>query len=554
MPAEGVKFTRAEIATYYSERVPDLKQARSDEWRGPCPVHEGERNSFAVNAESGCWHCFSECDRGGSMIDLEMALGETDFKTAKAEVLRIIGRTWHTVATYIYTNESGEPIFRVIRRERGEGAGREKAFHQERNVRGRWVKGLDKVRRIPYRLHKLVNAKHVLVVEGEKDCDTIRQKLKLVATTNPMGAGKWSSEYNRYFAEKNVTIIADNDRAGHAHAVQVAEALLSVAASVRVLELPGVPEKGDVTDWVHAGGTGKKLQALVRETPVLDELRIAAFRTQWGMDGSHLGLRFPFEVTDEGVFLRRDDQDEPVKLSARVDVTAQTRDAAGENWGRLLVWKDNEDRTHQWAMPMELLASDAGAVRARLLAEGLPFITTNARLRERFTEYLQTAPVDRRVRCVGRIGWHVGTYVVPDAAIGPEGSEEVLHQTQHEAVHHWNVHGTIDEWRDQVGHQCGGNSRLILAASCGFAGPLLSLIGAESGGVHFHGATSTGKSTALIVGGSVCGGRGQTGFVQTWRTTINGLEAIAEAHNDATLSWMSCRRSIHAMQRRRRIC
>ncbi len=76
---------------------------------------------------------------------------------------------------------------------------------------------------------------------------------------------------------------------------------------------------------------------------------------------------------------------------------------------------------------------------------------------------------------------------------------------------------------------------MILAVSCGFAGPLLHLVGGESGGVHFVGATSTGKSTALLVGGSVSGGGGRNGFVQSWRATANGPEAIAELHNDLTL-------------------
>jgi len=75
---------------------------------------------------------------------------------------------------------------------------------------------------------------------------------------------------------------------------------------------------------------------------------------------------------------------------------------------------------------------------------------------------------------------------------------------------------------------------LLLVVSCGFAGPLLALAGGESGGVHFFAGTSTGKSTALFVGASVCGG-GPGGFVQSWRSTLNGLEAIAEGHNDATL-------------------
>jgi putative DNA primase/helicase len=242
----------------------------------------------------------------------------------------------------------------------------------------------------------------------------------------------------------------------------------------------------------------------------------------------------PFSVTDDGVFYIRDGAD-PIRLAARVDVIAETRDDQGENWGRLLRWKDGEGRMHQWAMPLDALACDSGAVRAKLLNGGLPFVTTNARYRERFAEYLQTSPVNQRVRCVPRIGWHEDTFVLPDEAIGPEDAEEILYQPSNESSHHWRTQGSAMEWREHVGRRCSGNSRLIIAASCGFAGPLLSRVGAESGGVHFTGGTSTGKTTALVVGGSVCGGGGQLGFVQTWRTTINGLEAIAEAHNDGTL-------------------
>jgi uncharacterized protein (DUF927 family) len=139
------------------------------------------------------------------------------------------------------------------------------------------------------------------------------------------------------------------------------------------------------------------------------------------------------------------------------------------------------------------------------------------------------------VRCVPRVGWHGDSYVLPDCTIGPEGSEEILYQPPHDASHYWKVCGRLEEWREHVGQLCRGNSRLMLAVSCGFAGPILKLVGAESGGIHFFGATSTGKTSALVVGGSVCGGGGNSGFTQTWRTTINGLEATAEAHNDGTL-------------------
>jgi uncharacterized protein (DUF927 family) len=183
---------------------------------------------------------------------------------------------------------------------------------------------------------------------------------------------------------------------------------------------------------------------------------------------------------------------------------------------------------------MSLLAGDGNEYRARLLDGGL-FLAPGRKAREFLTVYLQTARPETQALCVSRIGWHGANFVLPGATIGPEGGEAVLFQTPFETDHHLNVSGTVDDWRNNVGRLCSGNSRLILAASCGFAGPLVSLVGAESGGVHIVGSTSTGKSTALLVGGSVLGGGGRNGFVQSWRATANGLEAMAEQHNDLTL-------------------
>jgi putative DNA primase/helicase len=163
------------------------------------------------------------------------------------------------------------------------------------------------------------------------------------------------------------------------------------------------------------------------------------------------------------------------------------------------------------------------------------FLAPGRKAREFLTVYLQSMQPETRALCVARIGWHDGNFVLPGGAIGPEGAETVLFQTPFETEHYLNVSGTVDDWRENVGRFCSGNSRLILAASCAFAGPMLRLVGGESGGVHLVGATSSGKSTALLVGGSVLGGGGRNGFVQSWRSTANGLEAIAELHNDLTL-------------------
>jgi uncharacterized protein (DUF927 family) len=529
------RFTRAEIAAYYAARVPELKQTPSNEWRSPCPIHSGERDSFAVNRETGCWYCHAECGRGGSIIKLEMEISGVDLKTAKNEVLRIIGRTWRTRAKYVYTDESGNNLFRVVRRERGEGGSREKTFHQERCERGRWKKGLANVRRVPYRLHKVVNAKRVFIVEGEKDVDTLRKKFGVTATTNPMGAGKWLPEFARYFSGKDIIILPDNDDPGRRHALRVAESVLPVAASVRIIELPDLSEKGDVTDWARARGTRHKLNALVNEARPLDGKSLVALRERWNLNPTQVGPNATqFRLTADAVTFIDGQSDNGLKICGHLQVAALTRDEKGDGWGRLLNWTDSEDREHAWAMPMTMFAGDGTDYRARLLDGGL-FIAPGRRARDLLTEYIQSEQPEGCALCVSRVGWHGKNFVLPSVTIGPMGAEAVLFQTPYESDHFFSVSGTVEDWRHKVGRLCRGNSRLIFAASCAFAGPVLGLMGAESGGVHLFGPSSSGKTTALVVGGSVLGGGGRNGFVQSWAGTKNGLEAVAELHNDLCL-------------------
>lgn len=95
--------------------------------------------------------------------------------------------------------------------------------------------------------------------------------------------------------------------------------------------------------------------------------------------------------------------------------------------------------------------------------------------------------------------------------------------------------GSLEGWQNGVARFAVGNSRLVLALSAAFAAPLLYPTGAEGGGFHFRGASSTGKSTALVVAGSAWGGGGIRGWVRTWRATSNGLEGVAAAHCDTLL-------------------
>src|ERR1035441_5229924 len=112
--ARSDPFTAAEVARYYAAQAPGIRQ-HGAEWRGPCPIHQGTRDSFAVAPGTGLWTCHSQCGRGGSIFDLEMALSGMDFKRAAVEVNRIMGRAnggrsklGREVAAYDYTDRSEE--------------------------------------------------------------------------------------------------------------------------------------------------------------------------------------------------------------------------------------------------------------------------------------------------------------------------------------------------------------------------------------------------------------------------------------------------------------
>jgi len=291
----------------------------------------------------------------------------------------------------------------------------------------------------------------------------------------------------------------------------------------------------------------EELQAALLETnqqrcePPLDEAEVKAIASsvaRYATGGSSQKCSpnsSCFQLIDGSVcYVDPDPDTEPQKICGPLEVTAFTRNATGEFWGRLLNWTDAEGRVHTWAMPMSLLAGDGNEYRSRLLDGGL-VISPGRKARELLTTYISTAQPKEWATCVSRVGWHGDVFVLPDETIGPTDGETIVFQSPYEAEHFFNVSGTAELWRTNVGRYCSGNSLLVLVVSCAFVGPLLSRVGAESAGMHLHSSSSKGKTTAQIVGASVYGGGPKTGFLQTWRSTVNGLEGVAASHHDCTL-------------------
>lgn len=265
-------------------RLHDVKPAGRGKWKALCPAHDDANPSLSV-AEGDGGRVLIHCHAGCAYSDIMAAIGlsvngngansaaTTQVKT-KAQPARRI------VATYDYHDAAGQVIFQKVRYE-------PKDFAQRRpDGNSGYIWGLGDVAPVLYRLPRLLDPatdwQPVYICEGEKDVDRLA-RLGITATCNFDGAAKagqktkWRpAEYNEHIAGRVVYILADNDDAGRAHAAAVADSLQGVAQAVKVVNLPGLPDKGDVSDWLDAGHTKEDLE---RECLLTEEWQPAADAT-----------------------------------------------------------------------------------------------------------------------------------------------------------------------------------------------------------------------------------------------------------------------------------
>ena len=237
-----------------------------------------------------------------------------------------------------------------------------------------------------------------------------------------------------------------------------------------------------------------------------------------------------FSSRADGIYYDEGADAGPYRICGLLEILAQTRDERGSGWGVLLGWRDDDGKEHRWAMPRSMLAGDGSEVRAALLDRGL-YLAPGMKARAKLLELLGGTRIETRARAVDRVGWCEGCFALPDRTIG--GSSHVLYQGASAHDHPYLEAGTLDGWRDGVAALGVGNSRLAVAISGAFVGPVLDIIGEEGGGLNLRGPSSIGKSTALDAAASVWGK--PSAFVRQWRATANGLEGVAVQHSETLL-------------------
>jgi sugar phosphate isomerase/epimerase len=293
-------------------RVREALEARGCTISAQCPVpaHDDHRASLSVGQgrKGALVNCHGPCGKDEVLEALGMSAADL-FDEPRG---RGNGTGYTVTATYTYTDGAGSPLFYVERR-------MPKDFRQYHIRDGRKIWNLDGVQRVIYQLPRVIEAvargQTVYIVEGEKDVHAI-EAAGAVATCNPGGAQKWRGQtYNSCFTGADVVIVADADRTGHIHAMDVAGSLEDVAASVTIVgPAEGCKDASDHLDAGHglgdfclidqSGTTGRRL-ILTRASDIEPEPVVWAWEDsgQGRMPSGSLSLFAGREGTGKSSFL-----------------------------------------------------------------------------------------------------------------------------------------------------------------------------------------------------------------------------------------------------------
>ncbi|MGX6610832.1 DUF927 domain-containing protein [Enterobacter kobei] len=326
------------------------------------------------------------------------------------------------------------------------------------------------------------------------------------------------AESVRSHTKAPIVIIADNDKYKEKNAgVEAAEKVANAIEGVSVF----IPKFHDETSQPTDANDLMILEGM-------DELKR---QLEPVIAHARMGIPSNFSFSNGWLYQKRESEKGSynVKVSTAIYPVALSRDKASEDWGLVLQFADMDNHTHQFALPRAALIKEPSLMLEPLVSRGLHYEPSELRALQ---SYINTVQPVGRARSVSQTGWFGEVYVLPDEAIGAS-SEKVVYQSLSGAPAGYEQSGSLEDWQNNIAAKCVGNSRLVLMAAAGLAGPLLELDSSlESGGFHIRSESSRGKSTGLRICKSLWGAPDK---LVTWRATSNGLEGVCFAHNDATL-------------------
>ncbi len=436
-------------------------------------------------------------------------------------------------SSYDYRDESGELLFQVVRLT-------PKGFRQRRpDGKGGWIQNLNGTRRVLYRLPELLKASmqdYVFVVEGEKDCDRLWAE-GIAATTSPMGAGNWRDDYAMSLKGRLVAIIPDNDAPGRKYAEKVATSLHGVAGDTRIVQLPGLEEHGDVSDWLDKGGPIPQLMKLVEQSPLYAP----------AADLSSEGQDHPYLETDGGLFRISRTRNGGTEKIPLTNFTARIiADCAYDDGVEQRTMFEIEARIEGRSQRFSISGSEFNAMAwptNYLGARAIVYPGTTRREHARVAIQVLSEDVVRQTR-YAHTGWRQmdgqWAYLHGDGALGPQGPVLHLKTSLPDSLAHYRLPNPSEseDLRDAVRASLGIVD--LVPETIGwplYCLPWCAILDVGRFTCHLVGNTGAGKSevAALIqrhFGPQMDG----THLPGSWSSTSNALQGLAFAAKDTLLT------------------
>lgn len=260
-------------------RLKHVTKIRDKEYVACCNVHGDNNPSLSISeSDSGkvLLYCFSHgCSAKnivkkaglafssmGEIVEKDIGPDLTAEEMEPVSIKQYDIFDWPVTKVYNYSDDEGNVVLKVTRRDSDpilHGIEKKAFFQSTKNDQGKWVNKVVSGTEIPpYNLGDILSStkdQTIYVVEGEKAADILGDSDRLIVTTNPGGAGRWSKisyRFKHVFAGRNIVILPDADAVGRSHAIDIALDMEATGArSIKIVDLwPSENDGKDIVDWL----------------------------------------------------------------------------------------------------------------------------------------------------------------------------------------------------------------------------------------------------------------------------------------------------------------
>ncbi|MCK4326007.1 hypothetical protein KAW55_04570 [bacterium] len=245
----------------HKQTIPVKAIREGRHWKAFCPKHNDKKRSLGINEGQGIFNCLG-CLFSGRLYDSRFK-EKVSLKDKHRAFLKERGHDYSNETIKHFGLRSEKYHGQEIIYYNLQGVKRYLAIN-ERGIDGTW-------RSFPGHKVTVIGdfaPKELILVEGEHDLMMGWQKRLAGVCSFTAGAMTVPGpDKLRAFEGKDLVIIYDHDKAGSDGAEKVANAVLEIIHSIKIIQLPVQGDGEDLTDYFYRGGTKEDLLHRIGQLP-----------------------------------------------------------------------------------------------------------------------------------------------------------------------------------------------------------------------------------------------------------------------------------------------